>query len=85
MARPAADPPAELLAPARVRIIDGVQARSREAEFAWLREHAHEHAGEWVALDGQRLLAASVDLDDVYARLSPAEIERALLHRVVTD
>lgn len=28
-------------------------------EMKWLEEHKHEYAGQWVALDGDRLIAAS--------------------------
>lgn len=29
----------------------------RKLESEWLRDHSHEYPGEWVALDGNRLLA----------------------------
>lgn len=28
-------------------------------EMKWIEEHKHEYAGQWVALDGDRLIAAS--------------------------
>ncbi|MBO0860240.1 MAG: hypothetical protein J2P21_17560, partial [Chloracidobacterium sp.] len=30
-------------------------------EFKWLSEHAREYAGQWVALDGDRLIAHSLN------------------------
>jgi hypothetical protein len=36
-------------------------------EFRWLSEHAREYAGQWVALDGDRLIAHGPDARDVYA------------------
>ncbi len=55
--------------------------RSREAH--WLAERAQAHRGQWVAIEGDRLLAASESLKDLKARL--AEIDpppRPLLHWV---
>jgi len=36
-------------------------------EFRWLSEHAREYAGQWVALDGDRLIAHGPDARAVYA------------------
>ena len=86
MAEPARDSLADLYAPAKVRVLDGVKARPRDEEFGWLREHAHEYAGQWIALDGNRLLAAAPRLKDLRGRLTPVDIERnPLFHRVVLD
>jgi Family of unknown function (DUF5678) len=38
-----------------------------EREMKWLREHAREYANQWVALDGDRLIAHGVDATEVYA------------------
>ncbi len=38
---------------------------SRERE--WLTKHRREYANQWVALDGDRLIAASKDHDEVWA------------------
>lgn len=35
--------------------------------FAWLTEHGREYAGQWVALDGGRLIASGDDARAVYA------------------
>ncbi len=60
--------------------------RSRAAEFDWLREHAREYPGQWVALDGSRLLGAALQLEEVLVQLSPADRERnPLFHRVDLD
>jgi len=45
-------------------------------EMQWLSEHQREYAGEWVALDGDRLIAHSVDARFVY---SAAEADGANL------
>ncbi|MBP6822703.1 MAG: hypothetical protein KA368_14230 [Acidobacteria bacterium] len=36
-------------------------------ERAWLAANRHQYAGQWVALDGSRLIAASKDHDEVWA------------------
>lgn len=33
----------------------------------WIAEHRREYAGQWVALDGARLIAASPNHDEVWA------------------
>ncbi|NOT63695.1 MAG: hypothetical protein HOP19_26070 [Acidobacteria bacterium] len=38
-----------------------------EPNRRWLKEHQHEYAGEWIALDGDRLIAHGLDAAAVYA------------------
>ena len=38
----------------------------REREMRWISEHQNEYAGQWVALDGNRLLSHSTDGRKVY-------------------
>jgi hypothetical protein len=45
--------------------IEHYNDRSKEAQ--WISDHGHEYAGEWVALDGDRLLAHGVDAKQVFA------------------
>jgi hypothetical protein len=71
-------------APPKLKAVD-VQDRPRDAEFAWLRAHALEYDGQWVALDGDRLLGASLVLDEILEKITPEERERALFHRVVVE
>src|SRR4051812_25936989 len=52
---------ARVLAPPVPRVVQGNKGLSREQtskENTWLREHAREHSGCWVVLDGDRLIAA---------------------------
>ncbi len=86
MAEPAHDKLPGIFAPAKVRVVPGVHARPRGAEFAWIRAHAHEYAGEWVVLDGDRLLAHGLRLKQVRETLSPEDVARdPLFHRVDVD
>jgi hypothetical protein len=68
-----------------VTVVHGMKARPRDAEFAWIREHAHEYPGEWVVLDGGTLVAHGFRLRDVRAALSAEVMARALFHRVDLD
>ncbi len=39
-------------------------------ERQWVKEHKHEYAGQWVALDGDRLVAASPVQQEVWDAIS---------------
>jgi hypothetical protein len=55
-----------VLAPPRVVSVTRRMKASREKEYAWLREHRHEHPGCWIALYEDRLIIAHPDLGEVY-------------------
>lgn len=60
--------------------------RPRDAEFAWLKEHAQEYPGHWVALDGVNLLGSALRLKDLLQQLGSLVQERnPLFHRVDVD
>jgi len=54
-------PPTYKLSPAR--------GFDRSAEIQWLKEHAEEYRGEWVALIGSELLGHSSELRDLMKHL----------------
>lgn len=54
--------------------------RSREAQ--WLATYGKEYAGQWVALEGKRLIAHSFDADEVFAAADASGINRPLFVRV---
>ena len=78
-------PVTDVSAPPTVKTASVVD-RPRPAEFDWLRENAREYAGQWVALDGSRLLGVAPDLEDLLRRLQPADRElNPLFHRIDLD
>lgn len=73
---------AHVLAPPRSwREKSGVHGRSFQEEHRWLGKHAPEYPGQWLAVYGDRLIAAGPDLKEVVAA-TRAELgeEPALLH-----
>jgi hypothetical protein len=72
---------ARVLAPAKGRVVPGRRSRPLDRERAWLREHAHEYRGQWLAIFGDQLLAADKSLANVMkvVRETPGA-EDALLH-----
>jgi len=53
-----------------------------EAAFKWINEHGNEYPGQWLALDGDRLLAHGSDLAEVTAAARAAGVRFPLLHLV---
>src|SRR5207248_8884007 len=51
----------------------GIRGRNLDRERAWLREHAHEHAGRWLGIYEDRLVAA-----DSYLRLVRRALRQAI-------
>jgi|SRR5581483_8631489 len=69
---PASEDVADLarkLARPRGILAPGPPAASRERERAWLRAHAGEHRGNWLAVSGDSLIAAGPDYREVLARV----------------
>jgi hypothetical protein len=49
-------------------------ALRRQREMRWLSQHEAQYAGEWVALDGDRLLSHGPDPRKVYAEAHAAGV-----------
>jgi hypothetical protein len=47
----------------------------RDIEMRWLSEHEAEFAGQWLALDGDRLIAHGPDAQEVYKEAFAAGVE----------
>ena len=50
-----------VLEPPRVLPARGKVARSFRDDWGWMREHAHEYPGCWIAVHGKQLIAADPD------------------------
>lgn len=44
-------------------------------EFHWLKEHKHEYAGKWVAVEGDQLISVGDNAKEVYAAARAAGIK----------
>ena len=51
----------------------------RHEEFLWLANESGPYAGQWVALDGNRLIAHGAELATVSAAARAAGVNRPLL------
>lgn len=54
----------------------------RRYEYAWLREHRDEYAGQYVALKGTQLIAHAPDLRDLYRLVQETGVQRSFIVRV---
>ncbi len=72
------------LAPPRVIQSKTSSARTdRSREFHWLENESHAYRGQWVAVEGDRLLAAADSLKAVLAKLERMVPQpQALVHRI---
>ncbi|MBI3909932.1 MAG: hypothetical protein HY320_03250 [Armatimonadetes bacterium] len=72
---------ARVLAPPKVIRSDAPAGRSYARERAWLREHAREYPGCWLAVHGDRLITADPSLKVVLGKVREIPgAEDALLH-----
>ena len=62
-----AQQPQEPSRPARDRRVPPVPVPDSRRELQWLVAHARAYAGQWVALDGDRLIAHGPQHDEVWA------------------
>lgn len=51
-------------------------------ERAWIEEHRHEYAVQWVALDGDRLIAASPNRTEISAAIKTDGAKLPLIYRI---
>ena len=65
--------------------------RSQRAEerfqdsLRWVDEHRDEYLGQWVALDGDRLISHGPDAKKVYEEARATGIQAPFLKRIVKD
>jgi len=56
--------------------------KDRTSEIEWLQKHRDEYAGQWIALDGERLIASGDDLKQVVSAARRLGVPDALMMRV---
>lgn len=55
----------------------------RTVDYQWIRDHAQDYRGQWVALDNGKLLGAAASLRALLDRVKPLQSERRpLLHQI---
>ncbi len=54
----------------------------RTSELRWILKHAREYIGQWVALDGDRVIAHSPDAQEVFAAVDADGAYLPLIHFV---
>jgi len=50
-----------------VKFVKPILMPDPEPSRRWMNEHAHEYGGQWVALDGDRLIAHGENAEEVFA------------------
>jgi hypothetical protein len=63
-------------------VATNVPMKDRSRENEWLREHGNQYAGQWVALDGARLLSHGSRLKEVAEAARKAGVDDALMVHV---
>ena len=55
----------------------------RALDYQWIRDHAQDYRGQWVALDNRQLLGAAASLRELLDSVEPLRLEhRPLLHQI---
>ncbi|BDC48376.1 hypothetical protein F183_A06920 [Bryobacterales bacterium F-183] len=62
-----------------------VPVNPRKEELRWLATNSSPYAGQWVALEGDRLIAHGPKLSDVQAAAAAAGVENPLFSSVPAD
>lgn len=71
------------LAPSLAPIVPPEEFATKwEQNRRWLEQHQAQYAGQWVALDGDRLMASGYSAQQVYATLKTAGISGSMVLRV---
>jgi Family of unknown function (DUF5678) len=56
-----------------------IVSKDRSRENQWLADHQREYIGQWVALEGDRLIAHGEDAAEVFAAADASGIERPMV------
>jgi hypothetical protein len=69
----------------RQTAITKVQTRDRTAEMKWIAHHRAAFADRWVAVEGERLVAADVDAQRVFAAAKAEGIESPFVVHILPE
>ncbi|MGH9843185.1 MAG: DUF5678 domain-containing protein [Blastocatellia bacterium] len=72
-----ADPSIKI--PPSKRVNPVIVAGDRAREYEWLAKHRREYIGQWIALDGDRLVAHSFDAKEMFAQVDAAGVVQPLV------
>jgi hypothetical protein len=50
-----------------VKLVEPIPVPDPEPSMRWMNEHSREYGGQWVAFDGDRLIAHGASADEVFA------------------
>ena len=50
-----------------VKLVKPIPVPDPQPSMRWMNEHSHEYGGQWLALDGARLIAHGANADEVFA------------------
>lgn len=64
------------------RVPPPVPYKDRSREYQWLEQHAREYIGQWVALEGDQLVAQGSTAVEILKVAKAAGIERPLILQV---
>lgn len=64
------------------RVVPPVPSKDRTREMLWLKEHGKEYAGQWVALEGDQLIAYGSSAVEVSKAAKDVGIDRPILVQV---
>jgi hypothetical protein len=62
-----------------------VSSRDRSSEMKWLHENRPEYVDQWVAVEGDRLIAANADALQVFSAAKAAGIATPFIVHVVPE
>jgi hypothetical protein len=73
----------EILGPPRIKRSDERDV-DRSAEFRWIKTHAANYQGKWVALVEEKLVASSNSLKELLVQIDQLQFERRpLIHHLI--
>jgi hypothetical protein len=67
------------------RVVRPVQTSDRAGETRWIADNRSAYANQWVAVEGDRLIAAGLDAREVFAAAKAAGIESPFVVHILPE